>query len=94
MALHARLIQIEMYLPNVSTTTDLTRALSPLRRYCKDKSTIALSIESFETADRGEFSLVVVGSTKLNVEQDCEHLLTWIEARIIGQTLASNISWL
>ncbi len=94
MALHARLLQIEMYLPNVSSTTDLVRALGPLRRFCKDQHNIALSVEPFETNDRGQFSVIVVGSKRSAVEQESDHLLTWIETKINGQTLASNISWL
>ena len=94
MALHLRLLQIEMYLPNVSSTTDLSRALSALRRFCKEQDNIALSVEPFENNDRGQFSLVVAGSDKRYVEQESEHLLTWIETKIIGQTLASEISWL
>ena len=94
MALHLRLIQIEMYLPNVASTTELGRALAPLRRFCKEQHNIALSIEPFESNDRGQFSLVVIGAEKRNVEQESEHLLTWIETKIVGQTLASEISWL
>ncbi len=94
MALHLRLLQIEMYLPNVSSTSDLHRALGPLKRFCKEQDNIALSIESFDTNDRGQFSLIVAGNDKRNVEQESEHLLAWIESRINGQSLASNITWL
>jgi uncharacterized protein YlxP (DUF503 family) len=94
MAMHLRLIQLEMYLPHVSSNSELLRALSPLKRFCKEQHNIAMTIEDYDDTDRGEFSLVVIGSSKRNVEQESEHLLSWIETKITGQTLASNISWL
>ena len=94
MALHLRLLQIEMYLPNVSSLTDLNRALGPLRRHCKEQDNIALAIEPFDTTDRGQFSLVVAGTDKRNVEQESEHLLTWVETKINGQGLQTNATWL
>lgn len=94
MALHIRLMQQEMYLPNVSSTSELMRALAPLKRHCKEQSNIALAIESFEDTDRGRFSLLVTGTERRDVEQESDHLLSWIETKINGQTLASEVSWL
>lgn len=94
MALHIRLMQQEMYLPNVESTPDLMRALGSLKRYCKTQSNIALAIEPFEVSDRGRFSLIVAGTDKPDVETESDHLLNWIETKINGQTLASEISWL
>jgi hypothetical protein len=94
MALHLRLMQIEMYLPNVESTSDLAKALGPLKRFCKDQTNVALAVEPFENSDRGQFSLIVAGCDKKNVEQESEHLLAWIEGKINGQSLASEISWL
>jgi len=94
MALHIRLIQTEMYLPNVSSTSELHKALGHLRRYCKEQQNVALSIESYGEADRGQFSLLIVGSDKSNVEQESERLLTWIESHIEGQGLTTEVTWL
>jgi hypothetical protein len=94
MTIHIKLIQLQMYLPNVSASSDLSRALGLLKRFCNEQQNIALSIEPYSENDRGEMSFVVIGSNKINVEQDCERLLTWIESKIIGQTLASETSWL
>ena len=94
MALHMRLIQVEMYLPAVSTTTELQKALSPLKRFCKDQHNIAMSIEPFNTDDRGQFSLLVMGSDRRSVEQESEHLLTWLESHLTGQCLTTEVSWI
>lgn len=94
MALHIRLMQQEMYLPEVSSNPELMKALSPLKRYCKEQSNIALAIESFESTDRGRFSLVVTGTDKNDVENESDRLLNWIETKLTGQTLASEVTWL
>lgn len=94
MALSIRLMQVEMYLPNVASTADLSKALGPLKRFCREQTNIALTVEPFETTDRGQFSLVVVGNDRRDVEQESEHLLAWIESKINGQSLATEISWL
>lgn len=94
MALHIRLIQLEMYLPDVSSTADLSKALGLLKRFCKEQSNIALAVEPFETNDRGQFSLVIMGVDRTDVEKESEHLLAWVESKVMGQTLASEINWL
>ncbi len=94
MAIQIRLLQVEMYLPNVSTNSDLIKALKPIKRFCKEQDNIALAIEPFEDADRGCFSLIIVGTSRKSVEQESEHLLTWLETNIIGQSLATNVTWL
>lgn len=93
MAIQIRLIQLEMYLPNVASQSDLTRALGALKRHCKAQHNVALSIEAFNESDRGEFSIIIVGTNKQDIAQESDHLINWIEEKIIGQTLASNIDW-
>lgn len=94
MALHIRLMQQEMYLPNVTSTSELMRAIAPLKRYCNEQSNIALAVEPFEDTDRGRFSLVVTGTERTDVEQESDNLLRWIETKINGQTLVSEVIWL
>ncbi len=94
MSLHLRLLQLELYLPDVASTSELTRALGPLKRFCKDQHNIAMTIEAFETTDRGLVSIVVLGTERSSVEQESEHLLSWIEANIAGQTLQLETHWL
>lgn len=94
MAVHIRLIQIEMYLPDVQSETDVQRALSALKRYCKNQVNIALTIEPFSDVDRGGFSITVIGTDKHAVEQESDHLITWIETEIAGQSLETEVSWL
>lgn len=94
MAVQIRLIQLKMYLPNVGSQSELVRALGVLKRHCKSQHNIALTIEPFSEVDRGEFSLLVVGSNKQDVAQESDHLVAWIEAKVTGQTLDSNIDWL
>lgn len=93
MAVYIRLIQLKMYLPNVSSQTDLVRALGALKRFCKSQDNIALSIEPYKEADRGEFSLTVLGAQQQDVHNEADHLIEWIETKITGQTLESNIDW-
>lgn len=94
MALHIRLLRLEFYLPEVSDSSELVRALGPLKRFCKNQSNIALSIDPFSTVDRGVFSVIVIGANRKNVEQESEHLMAWIESHIEGQSLASSSEWL
>lgn len=94
MSVHIRLLQLECYLPDVSNDTELVRALGPLKRHCKNQPNIALSVEAFNSTDRGIFSVIVIDSNKKKVEQDSEYLLTWIEKHIEGQSLTTNTSWL
>ena len=94
MALHLRLLQVEMYLPSVTNTTELQKALSPLKRFCKEQHNVALAIEPFSTDDRGQLSLLVAGVERRAVEQESEHLLLWLESHINGQSLATEVSWL
>lgn len=94
MSVHVRLLQLEMYLPSVMTGSDLQKALGPLKRYCKNQHNIALAIEPFTENDRGCFSLLVAGTDKRSVEQESEHMMSWLESNITGQSLASNVTWL
>ncbi|TCS44093.1 hypothetical protein [Reinekea marinisedimentorum] len=94
MSVHVRLLQLEMYLPHVATSSDLQKALGPLKRFCKNQHNIALAVEPFKDADRGCFSLVITGTDKRAVEQESEHMMSWLEANITGQSLASNVAWL
>ena len=94
MNLHLRLIQIEMYLPHVASAASLHKALGALRQACKNQPNLALTIEPFSTIDRGRFALVVVGTERIRVEQQCAQLSDWIEAQIVGQTLATEMNWL
>lgn len=94
MAVHIRLIQIEMYLPDVQSEADIHRALGALKRYCKNQVNIALAIEPFSDTDRGGFSITVIGTDKHAVEQESDRLITWIETEITGQSLETEVSWL
>jgi len=94
MALHLRLLQIEMYLPNVASETELIRALGPLKRLCKNRLSIALAIEHFTDSDRGRFSIIVTGTEKTVVEHESDQLLDWIESQIQGQSLSIDVNWL
>jgi uncharacterized protein YlxP (DUF503 family) len=94
MALHLRLIQLEMYLAGVSSASELIKVTNPLKRFCKDQHNIAMTIEPFDTADRGYVSLAVLGTERTNVEQESEHLLQWIETNLPGQTLQVETHWL
>jgi len=94
MTLHLRLIQIEMYLPHVSSAASLHKALGALRHLCKNQQNLALTIEPFHSTDRGRFALVVLGTDRIRVEQDCTQLIDWIEVELVGQTLATEMNWL
>ncbi|WP_320821932.1 hypothetical protein [Reinekea sp.] len=94
MTLHLRLIQIEMYLPQVTSAESLHKALGALRHAGKNQQNLALTIEPFNTTDRGRFALVVLGTERIRVEQECTLLIDWIEAQIVGQTLATEMNWL
>ena len=94
MALHLRLIQLEMYLAGVSSASELTKALNPLKRFCKDQHNIAMAVEPFDAMERGYISLAVAGVDRANVEQESERLLHWIETNLAGQTLQIESQWL
>ncbi|MEJ2073605.1 MAG: hypothetical protein P8X79_09130 [Reinekea sp.] len=87
------MLQLEMYLPNVSSTSDLTKALGSLKRFCKDQHNIAMTAEPFRESDHGQVSLVVLGTERASVERESEHLLTWVETNVTGQTLKLSIQW-
>lgn len=94
MACFTRLLQSEMYLPGVNNTADLHRALGALKRYCKEQSDLALAIEPYEESDRGCFSIVVIGTDRNTVLAQGETVLNWIESRIEGQSLQTEVVWL
>lgn len=94
MALHLRLIQLEMYLADVNSASELVKATNPLKRFCKDQHNIAMTLEPFETVDRGHISLVILGTERADVEQETEHTLQWIESNLPGQTLKVETHWL
>lgn len=94
MSLKARLIQVEMYLPNVLSSADLQKAVGPLKKFCRNQHNIALAVEPFNENERGGLSLIVAGTDKVSVEQESEHLLEWLESNISGQSLATNVAWL
>ena len=47
MSFHLRLIEIEMYLPYVSSAASLHKALGALGQRCKHQPNLALTIEPF-----------------------------------------------
>jgi hypothetical protein len=94
MTLHIRLIEIERYVPGVNNTTDLSKAFSPLKRYCRDQVNIALTLAPWSEVDRGEAALVILGIERPQVETEARHLEEWMEANLEGQSLRLEASWL
>lgn len=94
MSLFIRLIEIERYLPNVNNQTDLQRAFGPLRRFCKTRTDLALTLAPFTDADRGEAALVLIGQDRGQIEKEVRQLEEWMEANLEGQSLRVEGSWL
>lgn len=94
MSVHVRLVQIEMYLPQATSGSELQKTLGALKRHCKSQHQLALAIEPFREQERGGFSLLVTGTDKPTVEHESDQLMSWLETNIAGQVLASNVTWL
>lgn len=93
MKVHIRLVELEFYLPNVMSHSDIHRGLAPLRRRVKEQQNMALCIEPFDLPDRAKVALTVIGFEQRDVQQESEHLLEWIERTIEGQTLKTEVNW-
>lgn len=93
MKVHIRLLELELYVPNVKSNTDIHKGLAPLRRRVKDQQNIALAIEPYDFPDRAKLALTVMGFVQRDVEQESEHLIDWIERTIEGQTLKTLANW-
>ncbi|MCH8530089.1 MAG: hypothetical protein LAT65_04480 [Saccharospirillum sp.] len=94
MSLFIRLIEIERYLPKVNNQSDLHRAFGPLRRYCKTRTDLALTLAPFADTDRGEAALVLIGQDRGQIEKEARLLEEWMELNLEGQGLRLEASWL
>lgn len=91
---HVRLLELEMYLPQVQNHPELIKALGALKRFCKNEQMMALAIKPFTQPERGEFSVVILGYDKTEVEQSSHKLLLWVESNVSGQSLSTTANWL
>ncbi|MBU2863992.1 hypothetical protein KO489_09085 [Reinekea forsetii] len=94
MKIHVRLVELQLYMPNIGSQADVQKGLGLLKHYLKGQQQVACSVAPYQEPDRVSLALTITGYQKTNVEQESQRLLEWIESSLEGQTLSSQMVWL